>query len=109
MTITELTAALVRDGWHKATIKGDDIELWKRFRGWSRCACNVDKPGVMLTVSIYENKGGFMDPMVAVKLFAMLPDKTWVDLEQCALPLTMAAIRRACRWLCEAWEAMQEE
>ena len=80
LTHDEIRARLYVSGWREYKSLGDEIEIWcKRYPDAPSCACNSDRTGVQVTVTVHEFSG---TKSYAIDVTAEKPDGGWVRLQR---------------------------
>ncbi len=104
----EITQFLTDGGWRKYPCHfGGATELWcKRWPDAPRCACNSEKDGIQVGVTVYEHESW---TSFEVDLTAEKPDGVWVKLQAYAIGEELPEVLNAqAEQLVAAWTAIHD-
>lgn len=96
---------LEADGWREYPnqFRKDARCFYKRFDTPTRCDGNDDKPGMQIEIAV---SAGFKDGIsMEMELCAGLKDKSWLKIQNYALPTTVNEVIALIPRMLSIWEA----
>ena len=102
-TKDSIPALLLSDGWKEYPDQFRKYArcFFKRFETPTRCACNNDKEGMQVCVSVSEYDGR---ASYEIDLHGELPDETWIKLQNHGMPNDIKAGLATIPRLLATWE-----